>query len=99
MEDLYRNCFAPTTKLVFRCILIQMHSKPEWHALVLILCTELDQMEDSILLGFFFELLNEIKSLDVKRTVTVHVKIPEQLKWIINFHISSSLRALSNDNH
>jgi hypothetical protein len=46
-----------------------------------------------------FELLSEIKSLDVKRTVTVLARILEPLNEIINFHLRSSLRALSNDNH
>jgi len=48
---------------------------------------------------FIFELLSEMKSLDVKRTVTVHARILEPLNSIINFHLRSSLRALSNDNH
>jgi len=51
------------------------------------------------LLEFIFELLSEMKSLEVKRTVTIHAWILEPLQSIINFQICSSLSALSYDNH
>jgi len=74
-------------------------SETQLHAFVPLLCTEFDQTEDSNYWEFIFEILSKSKSLDVERTVNVHVRFLEPLNRIINFHLRSNLRALSNDNH
>ena len=94
MADLYRNCFAPTSKQVFRCVLFKKNNKRPS-----ILSTECDENGGRCISGNFLLILDELTQSGGKSTVYVHIRSLETLKRNIKIHALSSSDALVTDEH